>query len=179
MTYEFTSQIFFEESVNDAVMVRSPYSSRGAPTTRNSSDNIYGSDGSQLTATVTPDGSGGYAATFNVGVTGLASGAATTTTTDTTVSASLTGTKLSRSSSGTRVLTVTLNATEAVSADVRLLRGSRLLARKRLASGSGTRRAALTIPRAVAAGGARLSVALTDARANQKVVQRAVSLPRR
>jgi protocatechuate 3,4-dioxygenase beta subunit len=44
-TYEFTSQIFFDESVNSAVMQQGAYSGRGQADTRNSTDNIYGSDG--------------------------------------------------------------------------------------------------------------------------------------
>jgi len=175
-TYEFTSQIFFEESVNAAVATRAPYSSRGAADTPNSRDNIYGSDGSQLLATTAADGSGGYTGTFAVGLTGLPAGTAAA---DTKVGASVVSARVSRAASG-RVLKVTLDLDEKVSADLRLLRAGHTLAHKRFASlAAGVRRPTLAIPRTVAAGGARLHLTLGDAAGNQKVVQRAVTIPAR
>ena len=128
-TYEFTSQIFFDESVNNAVLAQGPYSARGQADTPNSADNIYGTDGGELTATVTPDGSGGYNATFAVGVTGLA-GAAGGAPNDTTVTSSLSGARFGRNPYGTRVLTLTLAVDEAVTADARVVRGARTLVRR-------------------------------------------------
>lgn len=89
----------------------------------------------------TPDGSEGYAGTFDVGLSGLPSGGSA----DNAVSASLGSTRFGRSG-GRRVLTVTLGVDEAVSADLRLLRGSRILARRRYARLlTGTRRPTLVL----------------------------------
>lgn len=178
-TYEFTSQIFFDESVNQAVLAQGPYSARGQADTRNSADNIYGTDGGELTAAATPDGSGGYTATFAVGVTGLA-GAAGGAPTDTSVTSALSGARFSRNSSGTRVLTLTLAVNEALTADARVVRGTRTLVRR---AGSalqlGTRRIALVIPRTTSRGPARLRLTLRDAAGNSRVIQRSLQIPPR
>jgi protocatechuate 3,4-dioxygenase beta subunit len=59
-----TSQLFFPESVNDAVMATSPYSEAGARDTRNSSDSIYTS---ATLLDVETEG-GGYAASLVIGI---------------------------------------------------------------------------------------------------------------
>jgi protocatechuate 3,4-dioxygenase beta subunit len=64
---EFTSQLFFDDAFTDVVYKASPYSTRGARNTRNSSDGIYRNGGSQLLLNVKPDGAG-YAATFDIGL---------------------------------------------------------------------------------------------------------------
>jgi protocatechuate 3,4-dioxygenase beta subunit len=40
-TYEFTSQLFFDDAVTDVVHALAPYSAKGVRDTRNSADNIY------------------------------------------------------------------------------------------------------------------------------------------
>lgn len=64
---EFTTQIFFEERVNDAVMAMPPYDSRGPRTTRNAGDGLYRS-ATGLLATTQPRAGGapGLAASFTV-----------------------------------------------------------------------------------------------------------------
>jgi protocatechuate 3,4-dioxygenase beta subunit len=173
-TYEFTSQIFFDEAITNAVMTQQPYSSRGTPNTRNANDNIYGSDGSRLTATVTSDGSGGYVATFDVGLSGLPS---STGTTDRAVSASLAKTSWRRVA-GLRRLVLTLTTSESVSVDARLTRGATVLSRKSGNVAAGTRTVTLVLPRRIGAGGARVRLVLADGAGNEKVVQRAVTVPR-
>jgi len=64
---EFTSQMFFDESLTDLVYAQSPYNTRGSRNTTNAADAIYSSGGSQLLIPFTASGSG-YAGTFNVGV---------------------------------------------------------------------------------------------------------------
>jgi len=69
-TYEFTSQVFFDDAVSDAVYKQAPYSSRGSRDTRNQSDMVYTSNnnsGAMLLTTLTPT-SAGYAAAFAVGL---------------------------------------------------------------------------------------------------------------
>jgi protocatechuate 3,4-dioxygenase beta subunit len=65
--HEFTSQLFFDDGLSDAVFTKEPYSARGQRTTRNASDGIFGASGGQLTLAPTPSGDG-YAATFDIGV---------------------------------------------------------------------------------------------------------------
>jgi protocatechuate 3,4-dioxygenase beta subunit len=63
-TYEFTSQLFFDDSLTDQVYTNAPYNARPNRDQLNSSDNIY--DG-MLLMNVVPSGDG-YAATFDVGL---------------------------------------------------------------------------------------------------------------
>lgn len=70
-SYEFTSQFFFDDTLTDSVYTLSPYSSRGARSTRNGSDGIYNSlstadkAGLTLQTTKTADG---YAGVISLGV---------------------------------------------------------------------------------------------------------------
>jgi protocatechuate 3,4-dioxygenase beta subunit len=61
---EFTSQLFFDESLSDQVLSQAPYASKGQRDTLNSNDNIYDD---QLLLTVTQTDQG-YAATFDIGL---------------------------------------------------------------------------------------------------------------
>jgi hypothetical protein len=137
---------------------------------------FHGSDGSQLLVALASDGAGGYVGTYDVGLSELPSRSLA----DTAVNASLAATRWTRTSSGSRVLQLTLDLDETVSAELRLLRAGRTIARRRYPSlGAGTRRATLPIGGGVAAGGARLRLVLEDAAGNTRVVQRAVQVPRR
>jgi protocatechuate 3,4-dioxygenase beta subunit len=62
--YEFTSQLFFDEALNDQVLAQPPYAVRGRRNTFNSEDNIY-NDLLRLNVSPTTEG---YAATFNIGL---------------------------------------------------------------------------------------------------------------
>lgn len=64
---EFSSQLFFDDALSDAVFAQAPYSQRPGRTTRNANDAIFGQSGGQLTLRCTPSGSG-YAATFDIGL---------------------------------------------------------------------------------------------------------------
>ncbi len=69
-THQFTSQLFFDDAITDAVYQQSPYNSRPARDTRNATDSVYRSNnnsGSMLVASVKPSGAG-YAATFGIGL---------------------------------------------------------------------------------------------------------------
>ena len=63
--YEFTSQLFFDDSLTDQVHATEPYASKGQRTLRNSRDGIYNGGGSQLVLDVTGTADG-YAATFSI-----------------------------------------------------------------------------------------------------------------
>jgi Tol biopolymer transport system component len=96
------------------------------------------------------------------------------------VFASLASTRFARTVHGTRVLTLRLNVNEKVSADARLLRGRRTIARKRATTLlPGLRTLRIVIGRRVARGSARLKLTLKDAAGTTKIVQKTVQVPRR
>lgn len=66
-SYEFTSQLFFDETLTDQVFTQAPYASKGKRDTLNSQDGIYANGGDQLLLSLTKEGDG-YATTFNVGL---------------------------------------------------------------------------------------------------------------
>lgn len=65
--YDFTSQLFFDDSFTDQVYLQEPYAQRGTRTLRNEQDNIYNGGGSQLLLNVTPSGTG-YTTSFDIGI---------------------------------------------------------------------------------------------------------------
>ena len=62
--YEFTSQLFFDEALNDQVHAQPPYAAKGQRNTLNSEDGIY-NDLLLLDVSQTAEG---YATTFNIGL---------------------------------------------------------------------------------------------------------------
>ena len=66
-TYEFTSQLFFDEALSDRVYAKPPYAGKGARDTTNASDGIFRESGGQLMLAVAPAGAG-YAAAFGIGL---------------------------------------------------------------------------------------------------------------
>jgi protocatechuate 3,4-dioxygenase beta subunit len=69
-SHDFTSQLFFDDAINDAVLARSPYNTRGSRRVRNSNDGIYRrSGGSVLLLDARPARDGkGYVGSFNIGL---------------------------------------------------------------------------------------------------------------
>jgi protocatechuate 3,4-dioxygenase beta subunit len=63
--YEFTSQLYFDEAVNDQVFAREPYSARPGQRLRNEADGIFKDGGKELILPVT-EREGGYAGTFSL-----------------------------------------------------------------------------------------------------------------
>jgi protocatechuate 3,4-dioxygenase beta subunit len=63
---EFTSQLYFDEAMNDRILAQPPYAAK-APSgrTRNASDRIFQNGGAQLVLALEPRGDG-YGGTFNV-----------------------------------------------------------------------------------------------------------------
>jgi protocatechuate 3,4-dioxygenase beta subunit len=180
-TYEFTSQLFFDPTTTNSVYATSAYSSRGTPNTPNSADNIYGSDGSKLVVALTPDGNGGYAGTFVVGLSGLPGATGTGTgngATAGTVSAAVGSTRFRRTSSNRRILRVASTVGETVTITARLSRSGTTIAKKTQgAVAAGARTLELRIPRATAGGSARLTMTYADASGAKKTVRRAVTIP--
>jgi len=66
-SYEFTSQLFFDDTLTDQVYASEPYAAKGERTLRNDGDGIFQQSGGQLTL-VAAQTSDGYAATFDIGL---------------------------------------------------------------------------------------------------------------
>lgn len=66
-TFEFTSQMYFEDSLSDRIHAGAPYAAKGKRTARNHDDWIFRRGGDQLILDPTQT-SDGYAATFAVGL---------------------------------------------------------------------------------------------------------------
>ena len=65
--FEFTSQLYFDESITDQVYQQAPYKTKGRRTTTNDNDSIFRRGGKQLMPALTKDGQG-YAAKFDIGL---------------------------------------------------------------------------------------------------------------
>ena len=65
---EFTSQLFFDDAISDAVFANAPYSTKGNRGVRNDGDSIYGQAGGQLTLALAGDAASGFTTTFEVGL---------------------------------------------------------------------------------------------------------------
>lgn len=74
---EFTSQLYFDDAFTDRVYAQAPYAAKGQRTVRNAGDGIFAQGGDELTLTVTEDSSGGYGATFEIGIETTATGTGT------------------------------------------------------------------------------------------------------
>ena len=66
-SYEFTSQLYFEDSLTNQVYTQSPYNNREQRNTPNGRDGIFQFGGEQLTLQVSQDIEG-YASTFKIGL---------------------------------------------------------------------------------------------------------------
>ena len=66
-TYEFASQLFFDEALSDTVFTLAPYVGRGQSTTRNAADNTYAASGGQLLLALALAVEG-YSANFDIGL---------------------------------------------------------------------------------------------------------------
>jgi len=65
--HDFTSQLYFDDALSDAIFAEAPYASKGARDTRNGRDGIYRRGGASLMLEPTRTAEG-YAATFSVGL---------------------------------------------------------------------------------------------------------------
>jgi protocatechuate 3,4-dioxygenase beta subunit len=65
--YEFTSQLYFDETITDQVHKQPPYNSRGKRTTTNVTDSLFRRGGKELTLALTKVAPG-YAGRFDIGL---------------------------------------------------------------------------------------------------------------
>jgi protocatechuate 3,4-dioxygenase beta subunit len=68
--YEFTSQLYFDDTLTDRVHAQQPYAAKGRRTVRNEGDGIFNQGGAQLLLPVEQDGAG-YKGTFSVALQGI------------------------------------------------------------------------------------------------------------
>ena len=73
-SYEFTSQLFFDDALSDRVFAAQPFSAKGERDRRNERDGIFREAGSSLLVAATPVGDG-YQATFAIALDLSATGA--------------------------------------------------------------------------------------------------------
>ena len=64
---EFTSQVYFEDALNDRVLALPPYAARGRRDVRNDEDGLFARGGRRLMISLARDGQG-YAGTFDIGL---------------------------------------------------------------------------------------------------------------
>jgi len=65
--YEFTSQLYFDDSITDQVHTQQPYTNKGQRTLKNAEDRIFQDGGDQLLLTLSKTNQG-YATTFDIGL---------------------------------------------------------------------------------------------------------------
>lgn len=66
-SYEFTSQLYFEDALTDQVYTQAPYAARGQRTQKNNQDGIFQQGGEQLMLQLT-QGEEGYIGRFEIGL---------------------------------------------------------------------------------------------------------------
>lgn len=66
-SFEFTSQLYFDDSITDQVHVQAPYASKEQRSLKNDGDDIFRHGGSQLMLQLTKDAQG-YVGTFDIGL---------------------------------------------------------------------------------------------------------------
>ena len=171
-TYDFTTQLFFPQDVNNTVVASSGYDASGASTT-NATDGIYAQGGSStLLIPVSGSVGGGYTGEGTIALKGLpASGS---------VDAKLRSSKWVTRKGGTRALRLKLNVDEQVAASAKIKIGRKVLASKKVGAlkPGGSRTFDVVVPDRVDAGKASLALVLTDTGANKRSVKRSVTIPR-
>lgn len=65
--HEFTSQLYFDETITDQVHKQPPYNSKGKRTVTNATDSLFRRGGKELTLALTKDAQG-YLAKFDIGL---------------------------------------------------------------------------------------------------------------
>jgi hypothetical protein len=105
-------------------------------------------------------------------------GAAVSASSGTSVGVALTSATATRTALGVRSVAAKLRTSEQVALDLRLLRGSRTIAQRKVAAlGSGARTVRLPLSRTVRSGRATLQIVAQDANGNRKVLSKIVQVP--
>ncbi len=173
----YTTQIFFSDADNDTVLSgAAPYDARSPKTdpTTDETDNVLTSSAHATNIVpVTGTIAEGFAGTFTIGLTGVASNAAAETQA---LTASIVSAKVTRASNGNRTVAVSVKTNRSSTAHASLLRDGRTLAKAagQLTAGNHTLRMALG--KSVEAGAATVKLVLA-ANATTVTRTRKVSVP--
>jgi protocatechuate 3,4-dioxygenase beta subunit len=181
-TVNFTSQLYFDEANNAAVLATAAYQKAQARDTTNATDSIYDSAN---VVPVTGSVASGYTGAFQVnldfgdGASG-GSGSGSSGSTDSTVQATLLAATVVRRSTGRRVVRARFRNAENVTVRYRLIRGDDVLVQKRYGwLVPGQRVLRLVVPRGTKAGPARVQLKMTDEAGNTKFSMLRVHIPKR
>jgi protocatechuate 3,4-dioxygenase beta subunit len=176
----YTTQIFFSDADNDAVLSgAAPYDTRTPKTdsTADENDNVLTSSAVATNVVpVTGSIASGFAATFNIGLIGVESNVSATAS-DKAVSASLVSAKVTKAKNGNRSLVFSIKAGEALTAHASLVRGGRALGKATGHLAAGTHTLRVAIPASAASGTATAKVALADAAGNGKTLSARAHVP--
>jgi protocatechuate 3,4-dioxygenase beta subunit len=170
-TVDFTSQLFFDETINDTVQAQTGLGYQGSGRdTINSTDQLYDAS---LLVPLTGNTTDGYAGAFTVNLDfgdGASDGSSSTDDDDTVVSATVEDVTVKR-----RKVKVAVHSTEAVAAKIRLVDHDDVLVRKTTGwLRAGTHKVTLRVPAKVDPGRYRVTISLADKAGNKKIVRRRV-----
>lgn len=184
-TYEFTSQLFFDQSINNSVSTHTELGYTGVGTTTNSGDNIYNNQ-SEMLVPLNGSVSNGYSGEITIGLTGLpassdnpgtGTGTGGSSSSDE-VEAALVGAKVEVDKDGRRKLVVKLKADEKVDVKLRLIRDGKAILRGKGKVRKGRHEVELRVPKRIDAGRATLKALLEDGAGNVETTSRNVHIPR-
>ncbi len=177
----YTTQIFFTDSANNAVLSgAAPYNTRTptADPTTDENDNVLTS-AATATNVVPVSGSlsSGYGATLNIYLSGVQGVTTADDSSDTSVSATLASAKAARAANGSRSVVLSVHAGEPLTATAKLVRGTKVLGKATGRLTAGTHRLEVGLGRGMAAGAAKLQLRLADDVGNTKTLSRTVRVP--
>lgn len=164
-TYEFSSQLFFDQATNNAVNRRTALGYEGVKATTNAADAIYGGD-SELLVPLSGSVHSGYRGAITIGLSGLPAGSDVPGGGGDRVDAELIGARARSDEHGRRRLIAKLRAGERVDVKLRLIRGRKVIARGSGKVGKGRHEVRLRIPAGADAGPATLKATFEDGTGN-------------
>jgi protocatechuate 3,4-dioxygenase beta subunit len=176
----YTTQIFFSDSDNTRVLAgAAPYNTRSPqsdPTT-DERDSVLTSaaDATNIVA-VAGSVAEGFAATFTIGLSGVASNAGAAST-DASVSASLKSATVVTAANGNRTVLVDVHAGESLTAHAKVVRNGHILGKATGHLTAGWRSLHVSVPKTVAGGAATAEVVLADAGGNTRTLTVQVRIP--
>jgi len=176
----YTTQIFFSDKDNSTVLTgAAPYSSRSpqADPTSDENDNVL-THAADATNIVPVAGSlaDGFAATFEIGLSGVASNVSSGAS-NAALSATLRSATVVKAANGQRTLVLSLHAGEPLAAHASLLRGGKTLGKATGQIALGTHSLRVLLPGAVAGGAASAKLALADAAGRSRTLTAHVIVP--
>jgi protocatechuate 3,4-dioxygenase beta subunit len=176
----YTTQIFFSDADNARVLgSAAPYNTRSSqsdPTTDETDNVLTSSADATNVVPVIGTVADGFAATFTIGLSGVASNASAPAA-DATVAASLKSAGVVVAANGNRTVLVDVHAGESLTAHASVLRDGRLLTRAAGHLTPGWHSLRLALASTVAAGSATAKVVLADAAGNTRTLTAAVRIP--